>query len=196
MANGQKEKIDFNQPEGTLWETEGFAGEIAAGDWTELPGVKGVRFRTWKFAGVNSEIVDGALVEILPGCRTPVQFVASEHTFDEVIQTGKMLLLYLTQDGLSVYRYDPSVEDVSFTLRVGPGEIMCLYSLKENTSPAEVIETERPGFASAALLTVESGAKKINDLVVPEEFWQLISALDAGKEDDLPVDVLDLNEII
>lgn len=196
MANGQKEKIDFNQPEGTLWAAEEFTGEIAAEDWTELTEVKGVRFRTWKFAKVDSEIIDGALVEVQPGCRTPVQFVATEHTFDEVIQTGKMLLLYLTDDGLSVYRYDSSVENVSFTLRVGQGEIVCLYALKENTSPAEVVETERPGFASAKLLTVETGTKKMNDLVIPEEFWQLISALDAGKEGALPVKVLDLNEII
>src|SRR3989344_1448124 len=197
MADSKKQGgINYAIPDGAEFGAGEYSGAIKASEWTELTEVKGVRFRTWQYEEVDSAMVDGALVEIQPGCRTPVQYVESDHVFDENIQAGKFLLIYLNSEGLSVYKYDSSVEEVSFTLRVGKGEIMCLYMLKENDEPGEVIECEQPGFRSAKLLTVETGTEKVGELNIPSEFWELIRLLDEGQESDLPVDILDLQDMI
>ncbi len=190
--SNEKRKINFDDLSGSDLSTGEYSGKITAEGWTELAEVRGVRFRTWKYEDVDADIVDGALVEIQPGCRTPVQYVETNHVFEENIQYGKFLLIHLDPEGLSVYKYDSSIEDVSFALRVVQGEIMCLYVLKDSIRPGEVIECEHPGFSTAKLQTVEKGTVKIGDLDIPSEFWQLIAALDEGREDELPIGVLDL----
>ena len=190
-----KDRIDFDNPTGNAIAHDEFSGEIVAGEWTALEGVKGVRFRIWKFKEVSDEIVDGALVEVTPGCRTPVQYVETDHVFNENIQSGKFLLFHLTNDGLSVYKYDSS-EDVSFSLQVHQGELMCLYVMKESEKPGEIIECEKPGFSLAKLVTVPVGTVQMGELTIPDKFWKAINMLDEGVEDDLAVDIFDLNEEI
>jgi len=46
------------------------------------------------------------------------------------------------------------------------------------------------------LRTVDKGINKIEELDIPDELWELIEALDSGQEHDLPVDVLDLRDVI
>ena len=195
MASNEN-RINFESPNGSEVANENFAGRIVASEWTTLTDIKGVRFKTWKYENVSDEIVDGALVEITPGYRTPVQYVETDHIFDENIQQGKFLLFHINQEGLSVYKYDVSVEEVSFSLQVHKGEIMCLYALKENDNPGEVIECEQPGFSLANLVTVPEGTVRIGDLDIPTEFWTVIKMLDDGTEENLPVDILDVGEEI
>ncbi len=185
--------IDFEKPNGSEVASAEFSGKIVTSEWTTLPDVEGVRFKTWKYEDVSEEIVDGALVEVMPGHRTPVQYVETDHVFDENIQKGKFLLLHLTKEGFSIYKFDSAAEEVSFSLQVHQGEIMCLYALKENIEPGEIIECEQPGFSSAKLMTVEKGIKQIGDLIIPDEFWQTINMLDEGNEESLPVEAIDMN---
>ncbi len=193
---GKENVIDFNNPNGSVIASEEYAGPIAAGEWTVLEEVKGVRYRTWKYEDVSDEVIDGALVEVMQGCRTPVQYVETDHVFDENIQKGKFLLFHITADGLSVYKYDSANEEVSFSLQVHKGEAMCLYVLKESETPGEIVECEQPGFSLAKLTSVPQGAEKVGDLEIPTEFWESVKMLDSGNEDDLPVDIFDLSEEI
>ena len=190
--SNEERRINFDDPDGSDLGTGKYSSRITAEEWIELAEIKGVRFRAWKYEVVDADTVDGALVEIQPGCRTPVQYVETDHVFEENIQYGKFLLIHLDSEGLSVYKYDSSIEDVSFALQVVRGEIMCLYVLKDSIRPGEVIECEQPGFSTAKLQTVEKGTEKIGNLNIPSEFWQLIAALDEGREDELPIEVLDL----
>lgn len=193
MTN-KENRIDFENPNGSIIVSEEFSGPIVASEWTVLEDVEGVRFKTWKYENVSDEIVDGALVEVMPGCRTPVQYVETDHVFDENIQQGKFLLFHITTDGMAVYKYDSSIEEISFSLQVHQGELMCLYVLKENDLPGEIIECEQPGFSLANLVTVPEGTTKMGELEIPDEFWKAIKMLDDGDEDDLPVDILDMEE--
>lgn len=197
MTETNKGEVNFSDPTGEVFDAGNFSGEIEAGGWTQIEGVEGVRFRTWKFKEVNEEEVDGALVEIQPGRRTPVQFVESDHIFSENFQKGKFLIIYVDSEGdLSVYKYDSSIEEVSFALCAKQGEIMCLYACKDNQQPAEVIECETPGFKTASLRTVEFGSTEIGGRLIPPELWRVIKSLDSGQEDNLPVEVVDLGEEI
>ncbi len=193
MTN-KENRIDFEKPDGSEISGEEFSGKIVASEWTTLPDVEGVRFKAWKYENVSDEIVDGALVEVMPGQRTPVQYVETDHVFDENIQRGKFLLLHLTKEGFSAYKYDSSIEEVSFSLQIHQGEVMCLYVLKENAEPGEIIECEQPGFSLANLVTVEQDTKQIGDLIIPDEFWQTIKKLDNGDENDLPINIVDISE--
>jgi hypothetical protein len=193
MSNTTENKIDFDNPNGSEFSTGDYSGHIKTGEWIELSEVKGVRYRTWKYEEINSELVDGALVEIQPGCRTPVQYVETDHVFEENFQKGKFLVIKIDTEGdLVVYKYDSALGQL--TLEVEKGEIMCLYAIKENDEPGEVIECEQPGFSTANLVTVKDNTEKIGDLEIPNVFWQLIRSLDNGMENDLPINVVDLSE--
>ena len=195
MTN-QENKINFESPDGSVIASEEFSGPIVVSEWTTIEGVLGVRFKTWKYQDVSAEIVDGSLIEFMPGSMTEPQYVETDHVFDENIQQGKFLLFHITSDGLAVYKYDSSVKEVSFSLQVNQGELMCLYALKENDQPGEIIECEQPGFSLAKLVTVSEGAEIIGDLKIPPEFWQARKMLKEGIEDNLPVDILDMSEEI
>jgi len=41
---------------------------------------------------------------------------------------------------------------------------MCLYVMKENAEPGEIIECEQPGFSSAKLVSVPEGTAEIGEL--------------------------------
>jgi hypothetical protein len=186
-------KIDFNNPDGSVINTGDYSGEIAAGEWQEI--ADGVRCRTWEYKDVSKETVDGALVEIMPGHRTPVQFVESDHVFEENFQTGKFLVIYIDQENdLSVYKYDASIEPASFSLNVNQGEFMCIYALKENNEPGEIIECEQPGFISAKLATVDLSMSEIGGKQIPKLLREVIEKLDNKEEDDLPIEIVDVNE--
>ena len=190
------QKIDFENPDGSQFASGDHEGEIVAEDWVSQEGVEGVRYRTWKFKDVSDEVVDGALVEVQQGRRTPVQYVETAHEFQENIQSGRFLLFHVTPDGMAAYRYDSELSDASFFLEVIQGELMCLYVMKDSPVPGEVIECERPGFSSANLQTVPPGTARVGDLEIPPEFWEAIWMLDNGHEVNLPFTICDVNEEI
>ena len=195
MAEYDDGKINFENPIGAVINTGEFTGEIEAGDWEEIS--DGVRFKKWKFKDVSEEIVDGALVEITPGHRTPVQFLETDHVFEENIQSGKFLVIYVDESGdLSVYKYDASIEPASFSLNVNKGEFMSIYALKENTTPGEVVECEQPGFISAKLITVDLNDTEIGGKPIPQELRDLIRKLDHGEKSDILDEATDINEEI
>lgn len=197
MAETDNGRINFDNPSGSVISTGDFSGEIEAGDWKNIDGAEGLRYREWKYRNVSEEIVDGSLVEIMPGHRTPVQFVESDHVFEENFQSGKYLVLHVDSEGdFSVYKYDSEVEPASFSLNVNKGEFMCLYTLKENARPGEIVECEQPGFISAKLTTVDLSLSEINGVKIPQELKDTIKKLDQGEEEDLPVEVVDVNEMM
>ena len=90
------------------------------------------KIQNLKYEDLSDEIVDGAW---LSNARTQNtrQYVETDHVFDENIQQGKFLLFHITAEGLAVYKYDSSIEEISF-LQVHRGELMCLNVLKEMTN--------------------------------------------------------------
>lgn len=196
MTEDNKPGIDFSKPDGSQFSSGEHGGEIIASDWQAIEGASGVRFRTWKFTEIDDRIVDGALVEIQSGYHTPVQFVETAHTFEEIFQQGNFFILHLTPDGLSVYQYHAD-DNSSFTLQVNQGEAMCLYT-SSHGEVGEVIECEQPGFSTAKLLTIPNGAESFQGLAIPPEFWQVLSLLEHGDEESIlgVVDVVDINELV
>ena len=184
--------IDFNDPNGSTIVHGDYSGEIVADEWTVVS--EGVRFRSWKFKNADAKEIDGALVEIMPKRRTPVQYLETDHVFQENFQKGKFLIFRITSEGIEAYKYDSAVEEVSFSLEVNKGEIVCMYALEENDGPGEIVECEQPGFISAKLTTVADNATQIGDLTIPDEFWKAIKMLDEGREEGLPVDILDMSD--
>ena len=181
-------------------ETNTTDGELSrstsASEWITLEEADGVRYRTWKYDNEFGEIADGTLIEVMPGHRTPIKYVETGHVFDQNIQRGNFLLFHLSADGLAVYKYDTSIGEISFSLQVHQGELMCLYALKENDRPGEIVECEQPGISFANLITVSDGTTKMESLEIPGEFWRAMEMLDHGIETDLPVEILDMNEEI
>lgn len=187
-------RIDFENPNGTEYSGR-HSGRLKAGEWKKLEGIEGVRFKEWQLEGVNGETFDGAFVEMRPGFRTHVQYVESDHYFEEDFQKGKFLVIKIDKENdLVVYKYDADSMGMYMTLQAEQGEIMCIYALKDNEVPGEVIESETPGFSSAELVTVPDNAEQIGDLKIPRVFWDLIHKLDRHDETDLPVEVVDLAE--
>lgn len=192
MAEYDDGRINFENPDGAVISTGEFTGEIEAGNWEEI--ADGVRYKTWKFKDVSEEIADGALVEIMPGHRTPVQFVETDHVFTENFQSGKFLVIYLDDLGdLSLYKYDSSIQPGSFSLDVNKNEFMCIYALKENANPSEIIECEQPGFVSAKLSTVDFSKTEIGGKAIPSELRELIENLDKGEESNILEEAMDVN---
>ncbi|MCJ7804898.1 hypothetical protein MUP35_04175 [Patescibacteria group bacterium] len=195
METPQKRTIEYANQEKTEMTAKGFTGEIkAAPEWTQL--TDKVRFRIWEFEGVSPDEKDGALIEISPGGRTPVQLVESNTTFFEVPQKGKLLFLFVDPEGnFSVYRFNSLRDkDNSFMFRVPKNCFMSWYALKENQEPCEVIEYEEPGFNKSKLTDVGLGTESVNGHLVPKELWEVICQLEGGEE-NLSVSILDLNEL-
>lgn len=196
METPQKRTIEYANQGKTRITAKGFTGEIkTAPEWTQL--TDKVRFRTWEFEGVSPDEKDGALIEISPGGRTPVQLVESKTTFFEVPQKGKLLFLFVDPEGnFSVYRFNSLRDkDNSFMFRVPKNCFMSCYALKENQEPCEVIEYEEPGFSKSKLTDVGLGTESVNGHIVPKELWEVIRQLEGGEE-NLSVSILDLNELL
>ena len=175
--------VDFSNPEKTKVSAKGHEADIEYDEWEEV--VPGVRCKTWKFKDVNAELKDGALIEIQPGVRTPVQYVETdEAVFNEVPQKGELIFVSVNPKGeLSAYRIKSSEDSSSYMMEVKKGWVMCWYACKDQ-SPCEVLEYEEPGFSQIKLPTVDTGVNKIGDTPIPDEFWKLIEQLERGEEDN------------
>ena len=123
------------------------------------------------------EQMDGAEILIEPGYRTPVQYVGSEHIFNEIRQSGRLIFLTVDPDG-NFSRYVLDEDNAgSYMFVMEKGWTMCWIASKNQQKSAEVLEFEEPGFASAELVTVEYGATEINGQPIPSEFWHAIKVL-------------------
>ena len=75
--------VDFINSDRTQVRANSYAGEVMyMPQWDDV--APGVRCRTWSFKDIDESVCDGALIEIQPGRRTPVQHVVSDTTFCEV----------------------------------------------------------------------------------------------------------------
>ena len=158
---------------------------IPRGGWEKLvPGQAnpGVEFITFTLEGVDPAIADGAKIRIPAGTRTLVQCNKSETEFSEVPQSGRLLFLSVSPKGEFFMDYFETAERDNSKLkgRIRQGWMMCWYALK-GQSDSFVLEYEKPGFSSAELPTVETGANSFNGIPIPE-FWATVKALDNGRE--------------
>ena len=169
--------VNFANPERTKIMAKGYAGEIkSAPNWDVL--TPDVRFRTWEFKEIDGNKKDGALIEIKPGGRTPVQHIESNTVFCEVPQTGKLTFLSVSPKGeLFIETFDSEIDDTSYMMELGKGWTMCWVANPDQKDPAEVLEFEEPGFKSAKLPTVQEGATEINGHPLPQSLWKTIDQL-------------------
>ncbi len=160
---------------------------VETGDWTDIPeGVKGVRFRTFKYANFLAEEKDGAEVEIMAGKNTPVQYNATAETeFTEIPIYGKLYFLHVDTNGkFTVYRYDSEKNKKPHFLKVLPGEIITWVASnnQDKAGIAKVMEHEKPGFKENDFDPVELNAKTHKGTNIPIEFWQVLEQLQSGNE--------------
>lgn len=158
----------------------GIAGAFElADDWQKAN--ESTQFRTWAMEGIPDEGMDGALIEIQPGGRTPVQFVRSETTFWEVPYSGKLTLLLVSPKGeLEMHHFDSNQEEASYMYVAQQGWTMCWLAHRHQDSPTHIIECEIPGFKSADLPTVPFGVNEFDGNPLPREFWAVIQAHHGG----------------
>jgi hypothetical protein len=157
-------------------------------DWFDLTGEwdnvsDGVRCRTFAFKGTPADEVDGAFVEILPGHRTPVQLVNSEHTFNETPFGGKLIIFRVNSGKLLIETFDPNKDiEGENTYSVGKDDLMFWYCLSDQDVVGEVIEHEIPGFSSADLPTITKESDILKGRQIPEVFWKIVEMVDNGEE--------------
>ena len=146
---------------------KGYVGEIeSAPDWQQIN--SDVRRKTWKFKEIDNSLKDGALIEIKPGGRTPVQHIESDTVFSEVPQKGKLTFLSVDPEGnLYVEPFDSKIDDTRYMMELGKGWTTCWIADSNQEDPAEVLEFEEPGFKTARLPTVQNGATEINGHPLP-----------------------------
>lgn len=172
------------------------AGVHPTSEWTDINGT--TRFRTWKFENVPAEEKDGAHIEIQPGGRTPVQYVAGETTFNEIPLRGRIIVLHLNNKGTcAAFRFDSSRRsDHSVMVEVTKGEVLCILAEKDQPDgkPAELLEYEEPGYTEDSLPDIKLGAQSIQGTSIPPEFWETLQILETGNIEDCNVPVIDFGQ--
>ncbi|HVZ12100.1 MAG TPA: hypothetical protein VG965_03650 [Patescibacteria group bacterium] len=133
--------------------------DISYGIWAEA--ARGVRFQPWTIDGVDEMERDGALIQIDPGHRTPLQYIESDTTMYEVPLKGKLLLLSVSPEGrFSIDDFNSEISSSSYMYELKKGSYLCWYASPDQTEPAEVLEYEEPGFKASKLLTVGPGINR------------------------------------
>lgn len=156
--------------------------EIQVGGWTRkinidpnpqtYEGYPGLRWRTITYEGIEGENEDGALIELEPGARTPVELVATDTVFLEAPIQGQLTLLSLDPAGnIYVDSFDQSQDQASYAIVMEKGWIFCWFADKDQTDPAQVLETEKPKFKEGDLPIVSYKAAVFNGYPIPEKFW-------------------------
>jgi hypothetical protein len=152
-----------------------------------IPGMNmpNVKCKTFRFRDADPATEDGAVVAIMPGANTPVQYVASETTFSEIPLRGKLIFLSVSPKGeLGRFFFDISEKNDSTHMAVvSKGWIMSWYACKANKQDGLLLETEKPGFSQSNLTTVEDNAKSIDETNIPQTFWETIDLLRNGHEE-------------
>lgn len=175
--------------------TRGYRGRILFyGELGEYPGYDKLRWRTWKFENVPASERDGALIEIDPDGRTPVELVVADKVFSEVPLEGKLIFLHINPEGkISAYRFDSS-KGSHFQFELGQGEIFCWIAPKQE-EPAKVLEYEEPGFTESDLKLIEAGTAEVDGRKIPDEFWTMLEQIETGETENTPVPITDLSSL-
>jgi hypothetical protein len=165
------------------------------GNLGKYPGYEGLKWRTWKFEDTDASKKDGALAEINPGKRTPLELVEADKIFSEVPLEGELVFLHLdNQNNISAYHFDSKrPKDNSFVFEVIKGEVFCLIALGQK--PAEVLEYEEPGFTESDLKLIDAGTKEVYGRSIPDELWEMIEQLERGEIKNTIVPIQELNDL-
>lgn len=190
----RERNVDFTDPSRTRVKARGFEGEIEFFDKGEYPGV---RFKDWKFKDVDSSVKDGALIEVEPGGRTPVQLVDADKVFSDIPLSGDLIFVHLNNDDfVNIYRFKSWREkDKSYLFEICKGEIMCWFALREQQKPVELMEYEEPGFNPSDLINIDPGTKEVSGRKIPPMFWEIIKVLESGRIGDVPVPIVELDKL-
>jgi len=190
----RERNVDFSDSSRTRIRARGHEGEIEYFDKGQFPGV---RFKDWKFKGIDASEKDGALIEIDPGERTPLQLVQADKVFYDIPLAGKLFFVHIdTEDNVSIYRFVSSREkDRNYHFEIGKGEIMCWVASAEQDKPAELMEYEEPGYTPSDFTNIEPGTSEVPGRKIPPQVWQIIKSLQDGKVGDVPVPIVDLSNL-
>ena len=181
------------------------SGEIAArgyngriefyGNLGKYSGYEGLSWRTWKFKDIDASEKDGALIELNPGKRTPVELVVADKVFSEVPLKGKLVFLHIDQGGkVSAYHFDSARErDSSFLFEAGRGELFCWVALGGQTT--QILEYEEPGFTDSDLKLVNPGTEEISGKKIPGQFWTMIDQLERGETKNTVIPITELGSL-
>jgi hypothetical protein len=163
-------------------------------DWFDLTGewetvTEGVRCRTIAFKETPVNEVDGAFVEILPGYRTPIQLVRSDHVFTEAPFGGDLSLFHVDSSGnFKITKFDPNLMiDGEIAIEVKKGDLMFWYCDVESLALGEVVEYEIPGFNSAELPTVDKHSAELKGTVIPDDFWKAADLINSHNYSELKI---------
>lgn len=174
----------------------GYVGRIEFyGGLGEYSGYPGLSWKTWKFEDLDASEKDGALIEIQPGKRTPVELVIADKVFSEVPLKGELVFLHIdNRNNISAYHFDSKrPKDNSFLFEVAEGEIFCWIATGRKT--AEVLEYEEPGFTDSDLKLIDSGTKEVSGRKIPDELWEMIRQLEKGEIKNTIIPVLELSDL-
>jgi|WetSurMetagenome_2_1015567.scaffolds.fasta_scaffold78343_3 hypothetical protein len=183
-------------PTKTEVNARGYTGRIEFyGNLGEYPEYQGLSWRTWKFEDLDASKKDGALIEIKPGKRTPVEIVEADKVFSEVPLEGESVFLYLDKQGkISAYHFDSKrPRDNSFLFEVAKGEAFCWVALGQEST--KVLEYEEPGFTELDLKLVNSGTKEISGKTIPDKLWIMIEQLEKGEIKNTVIPILELGDL-
>lgn len=161
----------------------------------EYPGYPGLSWRTWKFEDTDASKKDGALIEINPGKRIPLELVEANKIFSEVPLEGELVFLHLdNQNNISAYRFDSKrPRDNSFLFEVSKEEAFCWITTGQKT--AVVLEYEEPGFTDSDLKLIDSGTKEVSGRKIPDELWTMIEQLERGEIKHTVIPILELSDL-
>lgn len=162
--------------------------EIQVGGWTRkinidpspqtYEGYPGLSWKTLTYEGIGGENEDGALIEPEPGARTPVELVATDTVFLEVPIQGRLTLLSLDPAGnVYVDSFDQSRSQASYAMVMEKGWIFCWFADKDQTDPAQVLETEKPKFKEGDLPIIPPDTAEFNGRKIPQRFWMRFKEL-------------------
>lgn len=174
----------------------GHAGRIEfSGDLGSYQGYPGLKWGTWKFKDTDASVRDGALIEIEPGGRTPLEQVKANKVFSEVPMAGELVFVHMDTGGrVSAYHFDSKRErDNSFLFEVSPGEAFCWVAL--GNVMTEILEYEEPGFAESDLRLIHFGTTEVSGRRMPSDLWTMIKQLERGQIKDTVVPISDIGEL-
>lgn len=190
----RERNVDFTDASRARIKARGREGEIEYFDKGVFPGV---HFKDWKFKDIDASERDGALIEVDPGARTPVQLVEADKVFSDVPLNGRLTFLHMdAEDNIRIYRFDSSREqDKSFLLEISKGEIMCWFASPKQDKPAELMEYEEPGYSPSDFTNIEPGTSEVSGRKIPAHFWEVVRALQEEKFEDIALPIVDLDTL-
>ena len=189
--------MDFSDPSRTRVKARGYEGQIEYFAPETFPGVTGVRFKDWRFKDIDKKIKDGALIEIDPGARTPVQLVEADKVISDVPLSGKLLFVHVDlEDNIRIYHFDSNGENASsYLFEFSKGEIVCWLASAEQSKPAEFMEYEEPGYTSADFTNIEPGTEVVSGRRIPAGFWETLGALEKGDLEGVTIPIVELDKL-